>query len=151
MMKDERSTRHLFRSILLLLSVFLCLGVRQKAAAQAIISHSVCLDPDDAASRFLGRFRHMMMQRDSLYTRLLNSLNLTRVPADELTIITDPAVCTVAATAYARERKVSIAHVHILKAGDRFLVMDPAMNAGEWKIVLVFDSTFNKSLATFGH
>ena len=105
-----------------------------------------CAVPIPWTSSLLDRFGHMMLQRDSLYNRLLERLHLPRVPSNSLQIVTDQTICRAAAAAYAREMKMPVARVHIVSAGERFLVIDPTKHAGEWKIVLIFDPTFQKSL-----
>ena len=150
-MRNNSRFRPTLRSAPLLLCGILNFTDPQHAIGQHNNLQQGCVAPTQWTSSLLGRFSHMMMQRDLLNTGLRERLNLPRVPPDSLQIVTDSTICGAAAAAYARKMKMPVAHVHILRADDRFLVIDPLKHVGEWKIVLIFDPTFVKSVGSLGY
>src|SRR5512140_782388 len=79
-------------------------------------------------SRYNQRlFLSLMRRRDAMADRTLAVYKVARVKAKDVKPVSDPATCSRAANAYTqvvhdstRDRKV-----HILRVGDRYIVMDP--------------------------
>ena len=103
-----------------------------------------------AGARYNQRlFTSLMRRKDQIADRMLRTYNVSRVPRREVKPVTDPVVCERAAMAYGRvlndqsdDRKV-----HILRVGDRYIVMDPSYQPDDYHRAVTFDSTFTKPLA----
>ena len=94
-------------------------------------------------------FTSLMKRRDAIAERTLSVYNVVRVRSRDIKPVTDPVVCSRAAAAYnaavkddSPDRKV-----HILRVGDRYIVMDPDYLPDEYHRAVTFDSTFSKPLA----
>jgi hypothetical protein len=63
--------------------------------------------------------------------------------------VSDPVVCERAAVAYSNavNQQAADRKVHILKIGDRYIVMDPDYQPDDYHRAVTFDSTFSKPLA----
>ena len=75
------------------------------------------------------------------------SYELALMPPDSVRLISDPAICTLAAIAYNnatgyREWPLVTRRVHVVEAGDRYIVEDPFTPArlGEFYVWIVFTS-----------
>lgn len=103
-----------------------------------------------AGARYNQRlFTSLMRRKDSIADRTLRTYNVSRVDRRDVKSITDPVICERAAIAYGRvfndqsdDRKV-----HILRIGDRYIVMDPSYKPDDYHRAVTFDSTFTKPLA----
>jgi hypothetical protein len=103
-----------------------------------------------AGARYNQRlFTALMRRKDQIAERTLRTYNVSRVPRREVKPVTDPVVCERAAVAYGRvlndqsdDRKV-----HILRVGDRYIVMDPSYQPDDYHRAVTFDSTFTKPFA----
>ena len=90
-----------------------------------------------------------MRRKDAVAERTLRTYNVERVKRREIKAVTDPVVCERAAIAYGRvlRDESSDRKVHILRVGDRYIVMDPDYVPDEFHRAVTFDSTFTKSFA----
>lgn len=103
-----------------------------------------------AGERYNQRlFMSLMRRKDAIAERHLAVYNVTRVKSREVKPVSDPVVCARAAAAY----NVAVSddspdrQVHILKVGNRFIVMDPDYRPDEYHRAVTFDSTFTRPLA----
>jgi len=94
-------------------------------------------------------FTSLMRRRDHNAERTLHVYNVRRVKSRQIKAVTDPVVCERAALAYGRvvrhedpERKV-----HILRVGERYVVMDPDFRPDDYHRAVTFDSSFTNPLA----
>jgi len=94
-------------------------------------------------------FTSLMRRKDRIADRMLRTYNVPRVSRRDVKPVTDPVVCERAAMAYGRvlndqsdDRKV-----HILRVGDRYIVMDPSYQPDDYHRAVTFDSTFTKPFA----
>src|SRR5215217_3395108 len=103
-----------------------------------------------AGARYNQRlFTSLMRRKDQKAERTLHVYNVGRVKSREIKPVTDPVVCERAALAYGRAfRQPDPARkVHILRVGDRYIVMDPAYQPDDYHRAATFDSTFSQPLA----
>lgn len=94
-------------------------------------------------------FTSLMRRKDATAERTLRTYNVERVKRREVKAVTDPVVCERAAIAYGRvlRDESSDRKVHILRVGDRYIVMDPDYVPDEFHRAVTFDSTFTRPLA----
>ena len=90
-----------------------------------------------------------MRRKDAQAEHTLSVYQVERVKAREIRPVTDPVVCERAALAYGRavRRDDPSRRVHIVRVGDRYVVMDPAFIPDDYHRAVTFDSTFSKALA----
>lgn len=103
-----------------------------------------------AGERYNQRlFMSLMRRKDAIAERTLAVYNVARVKSREVRPVRDPVVCARAAAAYnlAVRDDSPDRQVHILKVGDRFIVMDPDYRPDEYRRAVTFDSTFTNALA----
>ncbi|HEX6576131.1 MAG TPA: hypothetical protein VF042_14280 [Gemmatimonadaceae bacterium] len=103
-----------------------------------------------AGARYNQRhFTSLMRRKDAKAERTLIEYNVERVKSREIKPVNDPVVCERAALAYGRavQQDESGRKVHILRVGDRFIVMDPDFVPDDHHRAVTFDSTFAKPLA----
>lgn len=114
------------------------------------VSHSPgCVKPM-LGSRYNERLMMSLMRRkDALAARTLAVYNVERVKARDVKPINDPVTCSRAANAYTQvvhdsstDRKV-----HILRVGNRYIVMDPDYIVDDYHRAVTFDSTFATVMA----
>lgn len=104
----------------------------------------------EAGSRYNQRlFTSLMRRTDSIAETTLAAYRVTRVKPQQIMPVTDPVVCGRAAMAYNRAvgEKSSHRKVHILRVGDRYIVMDPTFKASGYHRAVTFDSTLTQPLA----
>lgn len=94
-------------------------------------------------------FRSLMRRSDRIAARFLAVYNVPRVRISDVRPVTDPVVCHRAAVAYGKvirendpDRKV-----HILRVGNRYIVMDPDYVVDNRHRAVTFDSTLTKAVA----
>jgi len=94
-------------------------------------------------------FMSLMTRNDEIAERTLSVYRVQRVRTREVKPVQDPAVCARAASAYGKavrdesdDRKV-----HILKVGDRYIVMDPKYRPDNYHRAVTFDPSFSEPLA----
>ncbi len=75
--------------------------------------------------------------------------NVARVKSREVGAVTDIGVCGRAAVAYGKALSDNTPNrkVHILRVGDRYIVMDPDYLPDDYHRAVTFDSTFSTVLA----
>src|SRR5688572_6051001 len=81
-----------------------------------------------AGARYNQRlFASLMRRKDAVADRTLSTYGVERVNRREVRPVTDPVVCERAAIAYGRvlREESTSRKVHILRVGDRYIVMDP--------------------------
>ncbi len=103
-----------------------------------------------AGSRYNQRlFTSLMRRTDSLAQRTLAVYQVSRVTLDEVKPVTNPVVCSRAALAYGRavQEDTPDRKVHILRVGDRYIVMDPDYRENRYHRAITFDSSFGHPLA----
>jgi hypothetical protein len=94
-------------------------------------------------------FTSLMRRRDPNAERTLVVYNVPRVKSRDVKPVTDPVVCRRAANAYSRavQQDEPDRQVHILRVGDRYIVMDPDFRPDDYHRAITFDSTFSKPIA----
>jgi hypothetical protein len=103
-----------------------------------------------AGARYNQRlFTSLMRRKDANAERTLSVYGVERVKAREIKPITDPVVCERAALAYGRavQQDDPGRRVHILRVGNRYVVMDPDFVPDDYHRAVTFDSTFTKAVA----
>lgn len=101
-------------------------------------------------SRYNQRlFRSVMRRSDKVAGRVLKAYNVPRVEPSEVRPVNDPVICRRAAVAYGKvlsaedyDRKV-----HILRVGNRYIVMDPDFVVDNQHRAVTFDSTLTNAVA----
>jgi len=101
-------------------------------------------------SRYNQRlFRSVMRRRDDVAAKFLTAYNVPRVKPAEVRPVNDPVICRRAAVAYGKvlnandlDRKV-----HILRVGNRYIVMDPEFVVDNQHRAVTFDETLTKAVA----
>jgi hypothetical protein len=90
-----------------------------------------------------------MRRKDALAERTLSVYKVARVKAKDVRPVSDPATCTRAANAYTKAVNDSSSdrRVHILRVGDRYIVMDPDYIVDDYHRAVTFDSTFSTVIA----
>ena len=103
-----------------------------------------------AGNRYNHRlFRSLMHRRDKVAARFLAVYNVPRVSPLDVRPVSSARVCRRAALAYGQVVKQSAPDrkVHILRVGNRFIVMDPDYVVDNHHRAVTFDSTFTKAVA----
>ena len=103
-----------------------------------------------AGARYNQRlFASIMRRKDAIAERTLAVYHVMRVKPRDVKPVSDPAVCVRAAVAYGQVFKSEDAgrKVHILRVGDRYIVMDPSYQPDDYHRAVTFDSSFSKALA----
>jgi hypothetical protein len=103
-----------------------------------------------AGARYNQRlFTSLMRRKDAIAERTLRTYGVERVHRREVKPVTDPVVCERAAMAYGRVMRdeTTDRKVHILRVGERYIVMDPDYHADDFQRAVTFDSTFTRPLA----
>ena len=113
-------------------------------------SHSAGCVHGVAGARYNQRlFSSLMRRKDQIADRMLRTYNVTRVKSFEVKPVNDPVVCERAALAYGQvlQQADSSRKVHILRVGDRYIVMDPDYVPDDYHRAVTFDSSFTRALA----
>lgn len=103
-----------------------------------------------AGARYNQRlFASIMRRKDAIAERTLAVYHVMRVKPRDVKPVSDPAVCVRAAVAYGQVFKSEDAgrKVHILRVGDRYIVMDPNYQPDDYHRAVTFDSSFSTALA----
>ena len=103
-----------------------------------------------AGARYNQRlFNSLMRRKDAIAERFLHTYNVNRVTMWEVKPVSDDVVCERAALAYGRvvQQNDPDRKVHVLKVGDRYIVMDPDFVPDDYHRAITFDSTFSRALA----
>ena len=103
-----------------------------------------------AGARYNQRlFASLMRRKDAFADRTLSTYGVERVNRREVRPVTDPVVCERAAIAYGRvlREESTSRKVHILRVGDRYIVMDPDYRPDDYGRAVTFDSTFTRPIA----
>jgi len=103
-----------------------------------------------AGARYNQRlFSSIMRRKDAIAERTLAAYNVMRVKSRDVKPVNDPVVCERAALAYGHvfNQEDSARKVHVLRIGDRYIVMDPDYRPDDYHRAVTFDSSFSKALA----
>lgn len=94
-------------------------------------------------------FRSLMRRSDKIAARFLTVYNVPRVRMFDVRPVTDPAVCRRAAVAYGKavRQEDPARKVHILRVGNRYIVMDPDYVVDNHHRAVTFDSTLTRAVA----
>jgi hypothetical protein len=108
-----------------------------------------CVRATPGARYNLRLFHSLMRRRDTIAAKTLSVYKVERVKPHEVLPVSDPAVCERAAVAYGRAvNQASLDRkVHILRVGNRYIVMDPGYRPDDYHRAVTFDSTFTQPLA----
>lgn len=90
-----------------------------------------------------------MRRKDHVADRFFDTYKVRRVKQSDVRPVSDPVLCTRAAQAYGKVVNDNIEgrKVHILRIGDRYIVMDPSYVVDDHHRAVTFDSTFSTPLA----
>lgn len=90
-----------------------------------------------------------MRRKDAIAERMLTTYQVMRVKSRDVKPVNDPVICERAAAAYGRVFKLEDTErkVHILRVGDRYIVMDPDYQPDDYHRAVTFDSSFSRALA----
>ena len=112
-----------------------------------------CRVADGFSWNFREDILRAMSQTNSATDRLIASTGLVRVPVSQVAYVTDPTTCERAANAYSAALSLpdSTRQVHAVKAGIRFLVIDPSLNEGGYRSGVTFDSSFTQVYKIFAY
>ena len=114
------------------------------------VSHTAgCVRPVPGSRYNQRLFLSLMRRKDSLAEKTLSAYKVARVKAKEVRPVSDPATCTRAANAYTQvvNDSSSARRVHVLRVGDRYIVMDPDYVVDSYHRAVTFDSTFTTVMA----
>jgi hypothetical protein len=103
-----------------------------------------------AGARYNQRlFASIMHRKDAIAERTLAAYHVMRVKAGDVKPVSDPVICERAAIAYGQVFNSGDTgrKVHILRVGDRYIVMDPDYQPDDYHRAVTFDSSFSKPLA----
>lgn len=104
----------------------------------------------DPSSRYNQRvFTSLMRRSDENARETLVTYSVPRVSSREVQAVTEPVMCARAAVAYGKALHDDTPgrRVHILRVGNRFIVMDPDYKVDRYHRAVTFDSTFSTALA----
>jgi hypothetical protein len=108
-----------------------------------------CVRPEPGQRYNLRLFKWIMRRKDAKAEKTLEVYRVNRVKPIDVRPVSDLEICNRAAVAYGRalNQPSSDRKVHILRVGDRFIVMDPDYQPDEYRRAMTFDSSFSKPLA----
>ena len=97
-------------------------------------------------------FKWMMAGDDSSRVGARTRAAIPKVDSTTITFVSDTALCRTAANAYtaALQDTTAMRSVHVIKIGNRYVVLDPFKWAGQITPAVTFDSTFSTELARVG-
>ena len=112
-----------------------------------------CLPPERIPTTIQADLVRLMGRTDSLSNKILFSRGVARVPTTQIHIVSDTTTCRRAADAYSAAIHVPSGNrtVYAVRAGIRYVVIDPSYKVGEWKLAITFDSSFTEVKAKFGY
>lgn len=143
------------------LSLFIfCLFFAGGVAANAAYSKTIterefsgagCLPQDSLAIDLKDELVQLMGRTDAMADTLLAIEGITRVATTQIAIVVDSATCARAANAYSTSVSLPDPNrlVHAIRAGIRYLVMDPTFRNGPHKVGITFDSSFTQKISSF--
>jgi hypothetical protein len=108
-----------------------------------------CANPV-VGSRYNQRlFVSLMHRRDKVADRFLSAYNVPRVSPLQVRPVSNPSICRRAALAYAKvvNEGTQGRRVHVLRVGQRYIVMDPNYLVNNHHRAVTFDATFTKAVA----
>lgn len=110
-----------------------------------------CLPPGRIATDISAELISLMSRSDDLANKILASRGVLRVPTTQIAVVSDTTLCRRAANAYSSVEQLPATNrlVYTIRAGIRYLVLDPSVTAGEWKRGVTFDSSFTQVVGKF--
>lgn len=100
-----------------------------------------------------GRLNAIFTDSDTTIVRFRSQLGMQAVPPDQIAPVSDDAICREARDPYAREmsrinpRKAlstdTTRKVRVFRVSGDYAVIDPSVKAGEWHIMMFFNSDFS--------
>lgn len=126
---------------------------RPSVTTAEITAVAGCAPLDSLAIDLKDELVELMGRTDAMADTLLAIEGIARVPTTEISIVSDQTTCARAADAYGTYVSVSDPNrlVHAIRAGIRYLVMDPVYRNGPHKLGVTFDSSFTQKLASFNY
>ena len=93
----------------------------------------------------------LMGRTDSLSNKILSSRGVVRVLTGEIVIVSDTTTCRRATDAYSTAIQIPSNNrlVYAVRAGVRYLVIDPSYKAGEWRWVSRLTAALHNHFAKF--
>jgi hypothetical protein len=90
-----------------------------------------------------------MRRSDKVAEKVLKAYSVPRVKPSEVRPVNDPVICQRAAVAYGKALSAEDGdrQVHILRVGNRYIVMDPDFVVENQHRAITFDSTLTTALA----
>jgi hypothetical protein len=94
-----------------------------------------------------------MTQTGSAEDVVISWLGLVRVPASQVAAVSDTLTCRRAAEAYSGALALpdSDRQVHVIRAGIRYMVIDPTLKGGGRLAGVTFDSSFTQVYIVFAY
>ncbi len=108
-----------------------------------------CVRPVPGSRYNQQLFKRLMRRRDLLAEKTLAVYKVARVKSWDVKPVNDAGTCMRAANAYSQvvhDMKTD-RQVHVLRVGDRYIVMDPDLLIDNYHRAVTFDSTFTNALA----
>jgi len=121
--------------------------------AHSLQTTSPCAPSNTVLAQDLASlFKWMMEGDDSSRVGARTRAAIPKVDSATVTFVSDTTLCRTAATAYtsALQDTTATRSVHVIKIGNRYIVLDPFKWAGQLTPAVTFDSTFSTELARVG-
>jgi hypothetical protein len=112
-----------------------------------------CLPVDDDARNLLAHAIELVTDRTARGDTNRAMYNLIRHPQSEVQHETGKTTCAQAAKRFHEEadpKSATIKPVHVVRAGDRYIVTNPQVRGGEFNVFLVFDRKWRLRAAVAG-
>ena len=105
---------------------------------------NVCRAADKESAISVGWLTSIATGSDSASAAWRATLKVPATQANKIALITDEAVCVLAANAYqaAVQTQSSGRQVYVIQVATVYVVEDPNEFAGEWKRIIIFDKNF---------
>lgn len=110
------------------------------ADAQAV--KGTCRPTDEMSARIVEYFQGIVTPQASADTTLRNDLGLAGVTPAQVTIVSDPSICTKAASAMNKLDQAPQPEyaLYVVRVGTSYGVVEPTWRSGEWTPAILFDS-----------
>ncbi|HEX2723749.1 MAG TPA: hypothetical protein VHM24_12600 [Gemmatimonadaceae bacterium] len=152
------STKHLlsFLCVAFSIATFAAWGASSANAARAeALPDAGCLDSSDSLVIDLKDHLVTLVETSSatdfFSDTVLSVYGVARVASSQIAIVTDTTTCRRAADAYSAAIGISdpSRQVHAVKAGIRYLVIDPLYKPVPYMTGITFDSSFIQTITAF--
>lgn len=121
--------------------------------AIAMSTPEVCESGGSYMAFTWGRLDAIFTESDTGIVRLRDELGMQAVPPEQIAPVTDDAICRAARDAYAREmlrmnpNRVpstdTTRKVRVFRVNQDYAVLDPSVRAGDYYILMFFNSDFS--------